>query len=81
MALLEIDMRALLNCVHTRSLFGAGKTLADTSEGGLVIYTTIDGTNKSATANKYGTRIRNGSSLSANVAGAPTVVGVTVVSD
>ncbi len=81
MALLEVDMLALLNCIQSQSLFGAGKTLADTTEGGLVLFFTVDGTKEALLPNKYGFRIRNGSKLQSNLAGAPAVVGLTVVSD
>lgn len=79
--LLEVDMQGLLNCVHTQSLFGSGKTLADTSQGGIVIFLSVDGPS-SGGVNRYGVRIRNGSRLQATAAGAPTIVeGITVISD
>jgi len=79
--MLEIDMRALLNCVHNHNLFGAGKTLADDSDGGVVLHVTVKGPNSGINANNYGIRIRNADTLRASVGGAPLVKGISVVSD
>ena len=79
--MLEVDMRGLLNCIHSRTLFGAGKTLADTSEGGIVLYVTVEGSNSSAAANNYGIRFRNAAQLQSSTSGAPVVKGLTIVSN
>jgi hypothetical protein len=87
--MLEIDMQALLNCIHNNNLFGTGvgpysssqKNLADDSEGGIVFHTSIFGPNSAAASNNYGVRVRNGSRLQATVAGAPTVKGISIISD
>lgn len=81
MRLLEVDMVGLLNCINNRSLLGAGKTLADSTDGGLVLYITVMGPNSSAAANNYGFRVRNAARLQSTVSGAPTVKGLTIVSD
>jgi hypothetical protein len=87
--MLEIDMRALLNCIHNNNLFGTGvgpynssqKKLSDDTEGGIVLHTTIFGPNSAASANSYGVRVRNAATLQSNVAGAPVVKGMSIISD
>ncbi len=79
--MLEIDMQNLLNCIHTDSLFGLGKDLNDTSDGGLVFHFTVKGPDSAALPNTYGVRVRNGAELQSNVGGAPIVKGVTIISD
>lgn len=79
--LLDVDMLALFNCLRSTNWFGTGKQLNDTTEGGLVFHLSVEGPNSAAAANGYGIRARNGSRLQSNIAGAPTVVGLTMVSD
>ncbi len=78
---LEVDMRALLNCIKNYPVIMGGKLLSDSSEGGLVFYFAIDGPLSTAAHNNYSVRIRNAASLQSNVSGAPTVQGLTLVSD
>ncbi len=77
---LDVDMLALFNCLKTSNWFSTGKLLSDSTEGGLVFHFTVLGPN-SAAVNGYGVRVRNGSRLYSNVAGAPAIRGLTVVSD
>lgn len=79
--MLDVDLRSLLNCLHNTSWFGAAKGLDDQTQGGLVIYLTVEGPNSNATANEYGVRLQNGQTLSSNVAGAPEIKGLTVVTN
>jgi type II secretory pathway pseudopilin PulG len=85
--MLEVDTRALLNCLHDNRavLFNDGPSeqrgLNDTSGGGLVWYFTVLGPHANDTASGYGVRLRNSSQLSATVSGAPAINGLTVVSD
>jgi hypothetical protein len=81
MRLLEVDMVGLLNCIKTRSLMGVSKTLADTTDGGLVFYLTVMGPDSNSAANNYGVRIRKGTKLQATASGSPTVKGLTIISD
>lgn len=81
MSLLEVDLQGLFSCIYFNNLFGAGKNLSDTSEGGIVLYLTVDGSTESALPNKYGFRIRNASQLQAGAIGADKVVGLSIVSD
>lgn len=76
--MLDVDVRSLLDCVHNRLLMGVGKALDETSEGGLVFYLGVDGPS-SAAINPYGVRVRNGAELRSDVAGAPAIRGLTVV--
>jgi hypothetical protein len=78
--MLDVDMRALLNCIHEESLMGT-KTLDDDTEGGLVIHLSVDGPDSAEAQSLYGVRVRNAAELQANVSGAPTIRGVTFVSD
>ena len=85
--MLEVDVRALLNCMHRQSpaIFADGPSaedrLDDLSGGGLVWYFTVLGPNEGDASSGYGVRLRNGANLSSNVAGAPAINGLTVVSD
>ena len=79
--MLDVDLQALLDCLHTSSWFSTGKTLGDTSEGGLVFYFTVKGPNSSDAANSYGIRVRNGAEIKSIVSGAPSVKGLTIVTD
>lgn len=79
--MLEIDMRNLLNCLKNKVVMAAGKTLADTTQGGLVFYFGVDGPNSNATANAYGVRIRNAATLQSTIAGAPVVKGMSVITN
>lgn len=88
--LLDVDIGNLLDCLHRTSWFGTGKTLSENSEGGLVFHFTVRGPNSSpaldansmpTASNRYGVRIYNAQELRSTVAGAPTPIGLTVVSD
>jgi hypothetical protein len=79
-SLMDIDLRAVLNCLHGSNWFGTGKTLNDSTDGGLVFYTTIIGPNSSV-VNKYGVRLRNGATIRSSTVGAPAVRGLTVISN
>ncbi len=78
--LLDVDVRALLNCAHGSALMGAGKGLDDATDGGLVWYFGVAGPD-SAALNGYGVRVRNGADLVATVAGAPSIKGLTIATD
>ncbi len=78
--LLDVNARGLLNCVHSNSLLELGRGIDDTTEGGLVLYLTVEGP-ASGGQNNYGVRVRNGAALASTVAGAPAIRGLTVVSD
>lgn len=79
--LLDVDLRGLLNCLHTTNWFGTGKTLADSTEGGLVFHFTAKGPNSNSANSGYGVRIRNGSTIASSIGGAPAVKGLTIISD
>lgn len=86
MTLLEVDMGALLDCLHSHpTLFGdsaSGKTDIDgTSLGGLVLYFTVAGPNSGQSSSSYGVRVRDGATLASTVPGAPQIKGLTVVTD
>jgi hypothetical protein len=75
-----VDLNGLLVCLHNNSWFGLGKTISDTSEGGLVFFFTVEGPQSLTAANNYGVRISNGASI-AGPSGAPAVKGLTIVTD
>ncbi len=86
MTLLEVDMGALLDCLHNHpTLFGdsaSGKTdINGTSLGGLVLYFTVAGPASGQAGSGYGVRVRDGATLASTVAGAPQIKGLTVVTD
>ena len=77
--MLEVDLQKLLDCVHENPV-SFGFRIDDTTEGGLVFHFTVFGP-QSNTINNYGVRVRNASTISASIAGAPRPRGLTLVSD
>ena len=77
---LDVDMQALFNCIKNNSAIMGGKLLSDTTDGGLVFHMTVTGNNSSG-INNYGVRIRNGAQLKSTVSGAPTIKGMTLITD
>lgn len=84
--MLDVNMGALFDCVQSQNLMGS-KTLSDDTDGGLVWYFTVKGpdSNKDVTKgddpNSYGVRLYNAAKLASSVPGAPTIKGLTVISD
>jgi hypothetical protein len=78
--LLDVDMQALLNCLHSTNWFASGKLLSDQTEGGLVFHFSVSGP-LSAVVNNYGFRVRNASNLRSSIGGAPAPRGLTIVSN
>ena len=84
--MLEVDAQGLFDCIHTHYLSGdavlqGGRNLDDDTEGGLVLYLTVDGPNSSASNNNYGVRTRNSQTLQSTISGAAEIKGVTFISD
>jgi hypothetical protein len=75
-AMLEIDVKGLIDCLHTSGLFNIGET----TDGGLVWYLGVDGPDDSV-LNNYGVRVTNGSQLAATDVTAPAIAGLTIVTD
>ncbi|WP_299406850.1 hypothetical protein [Acaryochloris sp. IP29b_bin.148] len=84
--MLDINMEALFDCVQSESLMGS-TNLDDDTDGGLVWFFTVKGpdSNTDVTAsgspNNYGVRMYNAGTLASTISGAPTIQGLTVVSD
>ena len=78
--MLDLDLVALLDCVHANSLFGSGIGLDESSDGGIVIFASVDGP-LSAGLNPYGVRIRNATELKSSAVTAPRPLGVTIATD
>jgi hypothetical protein len=78
--MLDVNVEALLNCLHTTSIMGGSTDIDETSEGGLVWYLGVDGPNADA-INNYGVRLVNGETLASDVTGAPEIAGLTVVTN
>ena len=79
--MLEVDMVSLFNCIRTQNILESGRTLSDNTEGGLVFHFSVAGPNSASANSRYGVRLRGGSQLQSNISGAPTVRGLTVVTD
>ncbi|ANM30734.1 hypothetical protein ABI59_15825 [Acidobacteria bacterium Mor1] len=78
--MLEVDLDDTLDCIHSNSLLMGSRQLDDSTEGGLVFYLGVDGPNDTV-VNSYGVRVSDGAELASSVAGAPTVQGMTVVTN
>jgi hypothetical protein len=78
---LEVDMRALLNCIQRFPTIMDGKLLNDNTQQGLVFFFAVDGPLAASTHNNYSVRIRNAASLQSNIASASVVKGLTLVTD
>lgn len=85
--MLEIDVRQLLTCLgvsSNASAAGLPAGLSDSSDGGLVIYVTVDdgpGGISQEGANNYAVRLRNGALLQSLVPTHARPQGITFVSD
>jgi hypothetical protein len=83
--MMNVDVQGLMNCAGSLM----SKSLDDATEGGLVWHFTVLGPNSEVdvtkttpdSPNSYGIRLYNGATLGSNVSGAPTIKGLTVVSD
>lgn len=78
--MLDVDLQALLDCIHTHHLLIEGRKLNDRSDGGLVLYLGVEGPEQ-GTVNAYGARIFNGAELESTIPEAPSILGLTVVSN
>ena len=78
--MLDVDMLGLFACLHTTNWLGTGRSLNDSTDGGLVLHFTVRGPNQNSAANEYGVRLANGEELK-GPSGAPAIRGVTVVTD
>jgi Tfp pilus assembly protein PilX len=91
--MLNVDVRALLDCVHSQNLMD-GKVLSDKTQGGMVWYFTVDGpesninrignidtSDASRVGSTYGVRLYNGKHLFSTISGAPQIKGLTIISD
>ncbi len=80
---LDVDVRALLNCMHKyhSDFLENGHDIDETTDGGLVFFFAIDGPNSDLAQNNYAVRFNNGAVLQSNIAGAPLVKGLTMVTD
>jgi len=81
MRLLDVELRRLLNCLYMDNWFGTGKLISDSTEGGLVFFFTVEGPQSGNAANSYGIRVRDAQRLYSNQAGAPEILGMTIVSN
>lgn len=92
--MLDVDAQALMTCVDangnalTQDLLDSGKALDDDTEGGLVWFFGFDGpdanvdvTNGDPDGNNYGVRVRNGAELASTNGSAPTIQGLTIITD
>lgn len=83
--MLEVDIGGALNCIHetlsSSTPLIPGKNLDEDSEGGLVVHFAVEGPQSSSPSNPYGVRIRNGEELRSTIPGAPTLKGITLVTD
>lgn len=79
--MLEIDLRALFDCLYQTSWLGEGLSLNDTSEGGLILHLSVSGPNSAVLPNAYGVRVRNSQELQSTNSSAPRVRGLTVVTN
>lgn len=79
--ILDVDLRAVLNCLYSTNWFGTGRRLDDTTDGGLVFHLTVKGPKSNHASNPYGVRIQNAQTIRSTNGSAPLPKGFTVVSD
>jgi hypothetical protein len=80
--MLEVDVEALLDCIHDNSALMGGKALNDSTEGGLVWYLGVERDDAPiGTVNNFGVRVHNGAELASAEIGAPEIQGLTVVTN
>lgn len=79
--MLEVDLRALLDCLHQTSWLGVNTLLSDSSEGGIILHLSVSGPSSAVLPNAYGVRVRNSEKLQSTISGAPQVQGVTIVTN
>ncbi|MCP3979329.1 MAG: hypothetical protein GY716_08375 [bacterium] len=79
--MLEVDVQALLDCVYANPTLMGGRTLDDTTEGGLVWYLGVEGALPIGTRNNYGVRVFNGGTLDSSDSAAPDIQGLTIVTN
>jgi hypothetical protein len=83
--MLNVDVQGIMSCASSLM----SKSLDDATEGGLVWHFTVLGPNSEVdvtkttpdSPNSYGVRLYNGAALASTVAGAPSIKGLTIVTD
>jgi hypothetical protein len=83
--MLNVDVQGVMNCASALM----GKSLGDSTEGGLVWHFTVLGPKSDVDVtkttpdapNSYGIRLYNGAKLGSSVAGSPEIKGLTIASD
>jgi hypothetical protein len=83
MATMEVNVRNLLTCMHTRMRGVGGVALDDGTNGGLVWHFSIDASDANAMNNPYAVRLQNAQWLWTNGSAndAPAIRGLTVVTN
>jgi hypothetical protein len=86
--MLNVDVKGIMSCAGSLM----GKSIDEATEGGLVWHFTVIGPNSEVdvtdttktpvdSPNSYGIRLYNGDTLTSTVAGAPSIKGLSIVSD
>jgi hypothetical protein len=83
--MLNVDVQGIMNCANTLM----GKSIDDSTEGGLVWHFTVLGPKSNVDItkptpddpNSYGIRLYNGATLGSSVAGSSAIKGLTIASD
>jgi hypothetical protein len=86
--MLNVDVKGIMSCAGSLM----GKSIDEATEGGLVWHFTVIGPNSEVdvtdttktpvdSPNSYGIRLYNGDTLASTVAGAPSIKGLSIVSD
>ncbi|MCP3980222.1 MAG: hypothetical protein GY716_13030 [bacterium] len=78
--MLDVDVRELLDCLHDTSILGDSTDIDESSEGGLVWYLGVRGSDDDV-VNNYGVRVHNGGELASTDGTAPEIRGLTVVTN
>jgi hypothetical protein len=78
--MLDVDIGGLMDCVQANPAIAGGRALDDATDGGLVWYFGVDGPDSNG-VNSYGVRVTGGADLSSGAPGAPTPLGLTVVTN
>ncbi|MGI6681457.1 MAG: hypothetical protein ACOX3T_08285 [Bdellovibrionota bacterium] len=78
----EVDLSSLFNCLQNTNWLGdTSKSLGLTDKGGIVFNFSLSGPDAEKSSNPYGVRISKASFLGSSISRAPSIKGLTIVTN